>query len=46
MREIEVQTDLGMFDMGRIGSADVEIKPPESLAKGKVNDGEAANNAS
>ena len=46
MREIEVQTDLGMFDMGRIGSGDVEIKPTESVAKEKMNDGDAANNAS
>lgn len=46
MREIEVQTDLGMFDMGRIGSGDVEIKPTELVAKEKMNDGDAANNAS
>lgn len=46
MREIEVQTDLGMFDMGRVGSGDVELKPPELAVKEKMNDGDAANNAS
>jgi hypothetical protein len=35
-----------MFDMGRIGSGDIEIKPMEPVAKEKMNDGDAANHAS
>ena len=35
-----------MFDMGRIGSGDIEIKPTELVAKEKMNDGDAANHAS